>query len=181
MAKDKVDIQIKVVATLGDRRFEGTLDQKKGFRINGFRLINYLDIQETLKRYLLHNCDDEEILANLVTIEYEKREMAYNPNLSQEMADSLADELYDSFDGETYPYELCVILSNPSLSGKKLDTFANRFLQQYQNFMKENSQKPNYELVYLLRYIAVNPAVWESTLETLKRSEIPMVVEAAQR
>ena len=181
MSDSKVIIQLKVVATHGDRKYEESLIHENGLRINGFRSINRKDIEDALKRFLLRNCDDEEILNALATSDNDKRQMAYNPNLSHEMADNLADELCKIDDGDAYPYEACVILGNPRLSKEKLDSFANRFLQDYKKFAEENEGSQNYDLIYLLRHIAQNPNVSEDTLETLKCSKIPMIVEAASR
>ena len=181
MSDSKVIIQLKVVATHGDRKYEESLIHENGLRINGFRLVNRKDIEDALKRFLLRNCDDEEILNALATSDNDKRQMAYNPNLSHEMADNLADELCKIDDGGAYPYDFCKILSNSCLSKEKLDYFANRFLQDYKRFVEENEGSQNYDLIYLLRYIAQNPNVSEDTLETLKCSNIPMIVEAASR
>lgn len=181
MADTNLDIELKVVVKLGEKTFESVLDKSDGLRINGFRFINAWDIEVALRKFILRNCADEDILTALAVSDIDKREMAYNPNLSHEMADMLADELCKHDEGGTYPYEFCVMMSNPSLSGKKLDSFANRFLEEYQYLMEVNDQKPDYEYIYLLRYIAKNPSVSEDTLETLKRSGISMVVEATKR
>lgn len=181
MAENRVDIQLKVVATYGERSYESSLNREKGIQVNGLRMINIWDIEDALKRYILRNCDDEVILKEIAVNDDDKRQMAYNTNLSQQMADDLADELCHTDAGGTYPYEFCIILSNPCVSGKKLDSFVNLFLEEYQYSVEVNEGKQNFEIIYLLKYIAQNPAVWESTLETLKRSNIPIVVEAAKR
>lgn len=176
-----VEIKLKVVATLGDKEFEGFIDQENGLLINGQRIINSFDIKAALKRYILRNCGDEEILEATAVDEYDRSQIAYNLNISSQLADALADELCQPDDGGTYPYEFCVLLQNPRLSGKKLDSFANHFLELYEYLLEVKDKKPDYETIYLLKYIAQNPNVWESTLETLKRCNIPMVVEAAKR
>ncbi|MBR3163272.1 MAG: hypothetical protein IKF17_04150 [Clostridia bacterium] len=181
MSDKNLEVKLKIVATLGERTFEGDLAIENGIRINGFRIINKYDISQALKRYILRNCGDEEILFAIATEEYDKRDLAYNPNIPSELANRLADELCYVDDGGMYPYAFCVILQNPKLSGNKLDLYAHRFLEQYNNEVESEDNKINYELIYLLRYIAKNPAVWEDTLEYLKHSGIPMVVAAAER
>lgn len=175
-----VDIELKVIAKQGERQFEQKIDFENGIRINSVRNISSLDIQEALTRYVLQNCDDEVILKALVSNSKDKKSIVYNPNLTQEMADSLVDELCHEDDGGRYPYEFYVILRNPCVSGKKLDTIVNKFLEQYKQQLK-NGKGENYELIYILQVIASNIAIWESTLETLKRSNIAIVAAASKR
>ena len=178
---NNVEIKLKVEVILGEKEFVSYIDQENGLRINGQRIINSWDIQDALKRYILRNCGDEEILEVIAVDEYDRSQIAYNLNISSQLADDLADELCQPDAGGTYPYEFCILLQNHCLSGKKLDEFANCFLEQYQYLLEVNDKKPDYETMYLLKYIAQNPNVWESTLEKLRLSNIPMVVEAAKR
>lgn len=179
MEKKNVVIQIKVIAEFEGQTYESLLDYKNGISINGFRSINSWDFQEALKRYILRNCDDDTILEALAQDEHERRMLAYNPHLSHELADRLAEELFEYAEEGIYLYELGILMTNPCVSGQELDSIANRLLDKYKYVMKTEG-RPDYEVEYLLRNIARNTAVWESTLEALKNSQIPTVVEATK-
>ena len=178
MTEQKVKMQVKVIATLGEKVYESTLSLDEGIRISGVRFINSIDMQEAMKKYLLRTCEDEEILLALVENDYDKKEMAFNHNLSNKLADQLVDDLCLTDSSGAYPYEFCMILTNPCVSGEKLDFYAKFFLEQHQYAVEVNDGKPDYDTLYLLRYIAKNPSVWDSTLEILKESEISFIVNA---
>lgn len=180
MANSQVDIQLIIKASIDGRTFDGILEYEKGIRINGICVINNYDIEKAVKDYILRNCDDEEILKLLSSNERDRYQLAYNSKLSHEMADSLAEEMFNASPDGIYPYELCVLLQNPCLSGKKIDQFAHRLIDKYEQMVSQDGNI-DYELIFLLKYIAQNPNIWESTLEALKHSEIPLVVDAAKR
>lgn len=180
MEESKVSIQIKVVAEYEGRSFESVIDANNGIRINSFRCINSEDIHDAMKRYILNNCDDVTILEALVQSEEDLRMLAYNQNLSHELADELVKTMYEKGMNGIYPNEFWVMLKNPCVSGQMLDSIAHKLVQKYKKAQKAEGTN-SFEFVYLLVNIACNIAVWESTLEFLKSSEIPKVVEAAKR
>ncbi len=178
------NIQLKLVVNVGEHTFVGNLlseNPNQGIRISASNIINPYDIRDAAKRFILRNCGDEEILNAIIDNDYDRMELAYNPNLKPEMADTLADELCYIDSMGSYPYNFCVILSNPSLSGEKIDQYARHFVEHYHYLIEINDGKPDYEIIYLLKYIAQNPSAWDSTLEFLKETKIPLVVQAAQR
>ena len=181
MDNSKVTIRLKVIAEIGDKRFESVLTQKDEIKINGLRVIDFTNLEDTLKKFVLRNCEDEEILTSLVQNDQDRKELVYNPFLSNKLADELVDELCHPDASGAYPYAFCVILGNPSVSQEKLDFYARTFLDEYQYSIEVNDGRQDYELIYLLRYIANNPSVGESTLELLKESDIPLVIDAINR
>ena len=180
MAESQVKLQIKVVAEFEGRSFESVIDLENDIILDSIQSIGSEGINDALKKYILCNCDDVVILENLAQGEEEVRMLAYNPNLSPEMADALVGRLYAEGASGIYPSEFWVILKNQRVSGKMLDRIAHLLVQENSKRYKSEGTNSS-EIADLLVNIACNIAVWESTLEFLKSSNIPVVVEAAMR
>lgn len=165
------DAQIKVVVTIEDESFECDLSQDLGTFLNFENPVSFL------KTYILRTCDNVKVLKALAKGQWYREQLVYNNNIGSQIADTLVEELdYKLSDGrylETY----YILLSNPSISGKKLNELTYKHLSRY--YKRKNQEW--YLDSDMLKAIARNPSTQSSTLYLLRHCGIEKVENAAKR
>ena len=165
------DAQIKVIVTIGNESFECDLSQE----LRGY--LHFENPVSFLKTYILRTCDNAKVLNALAKGQWYREQLVYNKNIGSQLADNLADELdYKLADG-SYLEDYYKLLSNPSLSGKKLNELAHKHLSRY--YKKKNQEW--YLDSDMLKAIAENPSTRLATLYLLRHCGIEKVEKAAMR
>ena len=164
------DAQIKVIVTIENESFECDLSQE----LRG--CLHFENPVSFLKTYILRTCDNAKVLNALAKGKWYKEQLVYNKNIGSQLADNLVDELdYKLADG-TYLEVYYKLLSNPSLSGKKLNELAHKHLSRYNEGNTEWYLDSD-----MLMAIAENPSTRLSTLYLLRHCGIEKVERAAKR
>ena len=171
MSHEGMEIQITV--KIGEKTFDcGLKDDIDG-------QFYHTITEELLKEYLARTTEHEEIIRVLLEDEYYRKVLAYNPNIGSEIADLLVDKLeYETADRCRYIEAYLALLSNPSLSSKKLKELMFKHLLRYKSGEPFKHWYRDYDM---LMAIANNPSTDSITLYYLNRCGIPEVENAVKQ
>ena len=167
---DKQKVAIKVTVAIEDKEYNIDLSQDMG------RPMNFSDPISFLETYIIRTSKDFEVLNALGQGFWYSEQLVYNNNIGNELADTLVDKLGVKLADGKYREAYYVLLSNPSLSSKKLSELARKHFRRY--------HEGNYEWYLdsdMLAAIARNPSTSASTLFWLEHCGIDIVERAAKR